>query len=242
MQSALDKVAGANPDAKFAIVDASVTKPNVRGLKFKEEEGSFLAGYLAGLVSTSKKLGFVGGQKIPLIEKFYAGYAAGAKMANAAVEILPAKYTGDWTNVDIGKEAAKALFSGGADIVYHAAGKAGLGVINAARESGMLAIGVDSDQDMLAEGFVLTSMVKRVDEAVFQTIKDLKDGKFSAGETVYDLKSGGVGLTEMKFTKDRIGVENLAKVKEIETKIVSGEIKPPTDLASLEAFLSGLPK
>lgn len=234
MQSAMDQVAGENSDVKFALVDAAVDKPNVRALKFKEEEGSYLAGYAAGLVSKTKKIGFVGGMKIPLIEKFLAGYAAGAKAANPEVVVLPAKYTGDWNNVDVGKEAAKALFMGGADIVYHAAGKAGLGVINAAKEANKLAIGVDSDQDMIAEGFVLTSMIKRVDEAVYQSIKDLKDGKFAAGETIYDLKAGGVGLSEMKFTKDLIGAENLAKIDEVKGKIISGEIKVPTTMAELE--------
>lgn len=242
MQSAMEKVAKDNADSKFALVDAYADLPNLRGLKFKEEEGSFLAGYLAGLMSTSKKIGFVGGQQIPLIVKFYSGYVAGAKMANPAIEALPPKYTGDWNNVDVAKEAAKALFGAGADIVYHAAGKAGLGVITAAKEGNKMAIGVDSDQDELAPGFVLTSMVKSVDAAVFSSIKDLIDGKFTPGEVIYDLKAGGVGLSEMKFTKDKIGAANIEKVNQVKEQILSGEIKVPTDEASLASFLAGLKK
>lgn len=242
MKSALEKVAPNYPETKFAVIDASVEAPNVRSLLFKEEEGSFLAGYLAGLMTKTNKIGFVGGQQIPLIEKFAAGYAAGAKTANPAIEVLPEKYTGSWDNVDVGNVSATALFSSGADIVYHAAGRAGLGVIGAAKNQGKMAIGVDSDQDGIAEGNVLTSMVKRVDEAVYSTIKDVQNGEFSPGSKVYDLKAEGVGLSEMKFTKDKIGPEKLAKVNEIAEKIKSGEIKVPASKGELETYLASLPK
>jgi basic membrane protein A len=242
MKSALEKVAPNYPNVKFAIVDASVKATNVRSLLFREEEGSFLAGYLAGLMTKSNKVGFVGGMEIPLIHKFAAGYAAGAKTANPAVEVLPEKYTGSWDNVDIGKVAADSLYSSGADVVYHAAGRAGQGVIVAAKQQDKYAIGVDSDQDDLAKGNVLTSMVKRVDEAVFSTIKDLKEGNFSAGDKVYDLKAGGVGLSEMKYTKDKIGPEKLAKVNEVSDKIKSGELKVPTSKDELDKYLAGLKK
>lgn len=240
MKTALTNVVAKHPNVKFAIVDEVVDAPNVRSLVFKEEEGSFLAGYLAGLMTASNKIGFVGGKEIPLIKKFQAGYEAGAKTANPSVEVLPAKYTGDWNNVDLGKQNAKVLFGQGADIVFHAAGRCGLGVINAAREENKYAIGVDSDQDYLAEGRVLTSMVKRVDEAVFQTIRDLKDGKFDTGTKVYDLKANGVGLSEMKYTKAAIGEEKLAKLKEITDKITSGELKVPSTMDELASYLAGL--
>jgi basic membrane protein A len=242
MQSALQKVAPKYPNVKFAVVDASVKEPNVRSLLFREEEGSFLAGYLAGLMTKTNKIGFVGGMKIPLIEKFAAGYTAGAKTANPAVEVLAEKYTGSWDNLDIGKVSAVSLFSSGADIVYHAAGRAGLGVISAAKEQGKYAIGVDSDQDYIEPGSVLTSMVKRVDEAVFSTIKDVKEGNFQTGEKVYDLKAGGVGLSEMKHTKDLVGEEKLEKVNEAAEKIKSGELKVPTSKGELEIYLAGLKK
>lgn len=241
-ETALKKVAAQYADKKFAIVDGTVQAPNVRMLKFKEEEGSFLAGYLAGLTSQSKKIGFVGGMNIPLIHKFEYGYMAGAKMADAAVEILPAKFTDNWDDSQKGKAAATVLFSSGADIVYHAAGRAGLGVITAAKEAGKFAIGVDSDQDDIAPGSVLTSMIKRVDEAVYSTIKDLKEGKFAGGEMIYDLKMNGVGLSDMRNTKDKIGADKIAKVEEIKKKIVDGTIKVPVTEEEFKAFLANMPK
>lgn len=240
MQKAMSEVAPKHPNMKFAIVDAPVDSPNVRSLVFREEEGSFLAGYVAGLMTKTGKIGFVGGQEIDLIKKFQAGYEAGAKTANPSVVMLPAKYTGDWNNVDLGKQNAKTLYGQGADVVYHAAGKCGIGVINAAQETGNYAIGVDSDQDHLAEGRVLTSMIKRVDESVFQSIKDLQDGKWDTGVKVYDLKSNGVGLSEMLFTKDAIGEANLAKIKEVQDKIIAGEIKVPATMDELATYLGSL--
>lgn len=240
MEDSLKLVADQFPDVKFAIVDGNVDKPNVRKLLFSENEGSFLAGYAAAMASKSKKLGFVGGMQIGLIEKFYAGYVAGAKTFDPSIEVLEPKYTGDWVNQDLGKSSAAILFSGGADVVYHAAGKAGLGVIAAAKEQGKLAIGVDSDQDDIAPGFVLTSMIKRVDESVFGTIKDTLDGKFSAGEKRYDLKSNGVGLSEMKNTKDKLPADGAEKLKAIQDKIVSGELKAPSTLDELKAYLGTL--
>ncbi len=245
-KAALEKVAAQFPDIKFAIVDATPDPKaglkNVRSLLFKEEEGSFLAGYLAGLMTKSNKIGFVGGMDIPLIHKFEAGYVAGAKTANPAVEFLAPKYTGNWDDVGTAKAAANILFGGGADVVYHAAGRAGQGVISAAKEQGKFAIGVDSDQDYLEPGTVLTSMVKHVDEAVYSTIKDVKDGKFTPDEHIYDLKVKGVGLSPMTYTKDKIGPDNMKKVDDISAKVVSGEIKVPNDQTSLDAYLATLKK
>jgi basic membrane protein A and related proteins len=191
-------------------------------------------------VSKTKKIGFVGGMDIPLIKKFEAGYVAGAKTANPSVEVLPAKYTASWDDVSLGKAAAKVLFNGGADIVYHAAGRCGIGVIDAAGEAGegKYAIGVDSDQDWVKPGHVLTSMVKQVDLAVYETIKAVKEGKFEAGTRIYDLASGGVGLTEFKYTKDVIGPENIKKVEDMKAKIVSGEVAVPTNMDELKTYLA----
>lgn len=237
---ALKTVAPKYPNVDFAIIDGTVDAPNVRSLHFSEEQGSFLAGYLAGLVTKTNKLGFVGGEELDLIKKFYVGYAAGAKTANPKVQILPAKYVGDWDNSDTAHAEALQLYGSGADIVYHAAGRAGLGVIAAAKEQGKYAIGVDSDQDYLAPGFVLTSMVKHVDEAVFQTIKDVQIGKFTPGIVVYDLKSNGVGLSAMKYTKNKIGSANIAKVDAIKKEIIDGKIVVPSTEAELSGYLSGL--
>ncbi len=227
-QNALTEVAENFPKTKFAIVDAVVEKENVRSLLFSEEQGSYLAGYLAGMTSKSGKLGFVGGKDIPLIKKFEVGYAAGAKAANPKIEMLPAKYTDSWDDTNLGKQIAQVLFSQGADIVYHASGRCGVGVIQAAKEAGKMAIGVDSDQDDLAPGFVLTSMIKKVDEAVFSSIKDLKEGKFEAGSKIYDLKSKGVGISELKFTKDKLPEGALVKLSQVGEDIVSGKIVVPS--------------
>jgi basic membrane protein A len=238
MKNALETVAPKYPNIKFASVDAVIEQPNVRSLVFSEEQGSFLAGYAAALASKTKKIGFVGGMNIPLIKKFETGYAAGAKMADPSVQLLPAKYTESWDDTSTGKAAADVLFDSGADVVYHAAGRCGLGVIQAAKENNKLAIGVDSNQDDQAPGFVLTSMVKRVDEAVYSTIKDIKEGKFAGGTKAYDLKANGVGLTDFKNTKDKIGTDNLAKIEAVAERIKSGELSIPTKPEELAAFVA----
>ena len=228
--NAVAAVAPKYPKVKFAIIDAPVKADNVRALLFSEEQGSYLAGYVAGATTKTGKVGFVGGKKIDLILKFEAGYDAGAKAANPKVVVLPGKYTESWDDTQAGKENAKALFSDGADIVYHAAGRCGMGVIAAAKETKNFAIGVDSDQDDVAPGSVLTSMIKHVDVSVYQTIKDFKDGKFDAGFKVYDLKSDGVGLSPMKNTKDIVGAATIAKLEDVKKDIISGKIIVPTKL------------
>ncbi|MFW5697591.1 MAG: BMP family lipoprotein [Fimbriimonadaceae bacterium] len=237
-KTALDRVATDYPDTNFALIDNTVEHDNVRSILFSEEEGSFLVGYLAGLMTETDAIGFVGGQEIALIKKFEYGYYAGAKMANPNVEILPAKYVGSWDDVGQAKEAANQLFRSGADIVYHAAGRAGLGVISAAKENDKYAIGVDSDQDHVEEGYVLTSMVKRVDEAVFQTIQDVVNNEFSGGTVIYDLEADGVGLSELRFTREAIGEERLEQVQQVRERIASGEIEPPKTEEEYEAFLA----
>jgi basic membrane protein A len=237
---ALKVVAPKYPNIKFAIIDGDVQAPNVRSIVFDEEQGSFLAGYLAGLMTKTNKIGFVGGQKIPLIEKFEAGYEAGAKTSNSNVTLLPAKFTESWDDPALGKAAAATLYNSGADIVYHASGRCGLGVIEAAKDAKKYVIGVDSDQDDQAPGLVLTSMVKHVDEGVFQTIKDVMDGKFTSGQKRYDLASNGVGLTDFKFTKDKIGAANIAKVNDESKKIVDGQVKPPASLDEETKYLASL--
>ena len=241
-ESALKAVAPKYPKISFAIIDDVVALPNVRSLVFAEEQGSFLAGYLASLVSKTGKIGFVGGQTSPLIKKFETGYIAGAKTGRADIDASGIKYTESWDDTSLGKLSAASLFSGGCDIVYHAAGRCGLGVISAAKDANKLAIGVDSDQDGEAQGNVLTSMVKHVDVAVFSTIKDVKDGKFTADVHRYDLKSGGIGLTDFKFTKDKIGDANLKKLADLSTQIVDGKIKVPATDDELKAYLATLKK
>ena len=226
--NALNTVAPKHLKTKYAIIDAPVSQPNVRALLFSEEQGSYLAGYVAGATTKTGKIGFVGGKKIDLILKFEAGYKAGAQAANPKVIVMPGKYTESWDDTQAGKENAKVLFNDGADIVYHAAGRCGVGVIEAAKEAKKFAIGVDSNQDDVAPGTVLTSMIKHCDEAVFQTIKDIKDGTFAPGTKVYDLKSKGVGLSDMKNTKDIVGAATIAKIDQVTKDIIDGKIVVPT--------------
>jgi basic membrane protein A len=241
MEDALKQVAAESPDVKFAIIDGNIPAgaTNCVSLKFKEEQGSFLVGYVAAAVSKTKKIGFVGGMQIPLIEKFEAGYRAGAKTAgfDPDKQVLAA-YTGDWNNVSKGKSQANQLFGNGADIVFHAAGLAGLGVIQAAKEKGkgFYAIGVDLDQDGEAPGSVLTSMVKHLDTAVYDTVKKAKEGRFTPGEQLYDLKQGGVGLSEMKYTKQDVSPAIQANIKKLSAMIADGTVNPPTKLSELAAF------
>jgi basic membrane protein A len=203
----IEKMAREFPDVKFACVDYTIKldaqgqplplPPNLIGLKFREEEGSFLAGATAALVSKSGILGFVGGMDIPLIHKFEAGYRAGARHVRPATEVLVG-YAGvtaqAFKDPARGKELATGMFGRGADIIFHASGTTGLGVFEAAREHGRLAIGVDSDQYDEAPGIILTSMVKDVDVAVFGVIRDLHAGRFAGGVRELGLREDGVRI------------------------------------------------
>ena len=224
------------PGKKFACVDYTldstrVMPPNLVALGFKEEEGSFLVGALASLMTKTNFIGFIGGMQSPLIRKFEAGYVAGAKYANPKCQVLIAYagVTGDaFKNPGKGKELALGQYSQSADIVYHASGVTGLGVFEAAREVHKLAIGVDSDQFHEAPGYVLTSMTKMVDNAVFETIKALKNGTFKGGVvTTLGLKSKGVDYIYDENNKDLIPETVHAKVEDIRDKIISGVIAVP---------------
>lgn len=239
MQDALKEVAPKFPNVKFAIVDgdAPLNAPNCVSLKFKEEEGSFLAGALAGAVTKTNKIGFVGGMEVPLIKKFEAGYKAGARATNPKINFVEG-YAGSWTDPQKGQELAISQMGAGADIIYQAAGQTGLGVITAVKNKGenFYAIGVDRDQDGEAPGRILTSMVKGVDTAVFDTCKSVADGAFQPGAKVFGLKENGVGLSEMKYTKNKIPAAALARVDALKQQIVAGTLHPPTTMDELAAF------
>lgn len=241
MEDAMKEVAAQFPNVKFAIVDGNAPPgaANCSALQFREEQGTFLAGYLAASVSKTHTIGFVGGEQGALIGKFEAGYKAGAKMAglDPATQVKVA-YTGDWNDQSKGKSQAMQEFGANADIIFQAAGKAGLGVIEAAREkgTGYYAIGVDQDQDDVAPGRVLTSMVKHVDTAVYDTIKRVQAGTFVPGPHVYDLKEDGIGLSEMKFTKKDIPAAVLAKLAQIKKMVEEGKIVPPTKVEDVATF------
>jgi basic membrane protein A len=222
---------------------------NVLGLKFREEEGSFLVGALAGGMTKKRKVGFVGGMEIDLIKRFEAGYRAGVQTVNPAAEVL-VKYTQNWEDVAKGKELANIAFSQGADVIYHASGKCGLGVIQAAKERGpgFWAIGVDADQDYLgtadpedpkSPSRVLTSMMKRVDHAVFAACRQAKDGTFKGGTRILGVKEGGVDISPLTYTKDEIPADLLQRVQTLKQQIIDGKLKPPATLAELEGFRAG---
>lgn len=224
MKDAVAKVAPKYPNTKFATVNVMVDAPNVAVAQFKDHEGSFLAGALAGAMTKTGVVGFVGGADAPNIRRFLVGYEEGVKATNPNAKVLPA-FVGAFNDPAKGKESTLQLIAQKADIIFHAAGKTGEGVIDAAKQSNVYAIGVDQDQDFIAPGRVLTSMVKRVDVAMYDLIKSVKDGNFKAGVHMYGLKEGGVGLSEMKYTKDAIPRDVLTKIDDLKSKIISGEIK-----------------
>ena len=226
MTDAAKKVAADYPNIKFAMIDDIVESSNTRNLLFKEEEGSFLMGAVAAMMSKTGTIGFVGGIEVPLIQKFQRGYEQGAKYVNPNMKVLTAYAGGQnpFNDPLKGKEIAISEIKQGADVVYHAAGATGIGVIEGAKELGKYAIGVDSDQDDVAPGVVLTSLLKNVDVAVYDTVKSVIDGKFQAGTHAFGIAENGVGATDFRNTKEIIGAENLAKLDEIIAKIKSGEI------------------
>jgi basic membrane protein A len=229
------KVAKANPNVKFAIVDdasADSTGANIENITFAEHEGSFLVGAAAALKSKANHIGFVGGVETDLIKKFEAGYKAGAKAVNPNIVIdvkyltQPPDFSG-FGDVAKGKAAADGMYQGGADVVYHAAGGSGGGVFNAAKAAGKLAIGVDSDQAKTAAAdvrdVILTSMLKKVDVGVYDFIKSIKDGTFKAGVKAFNLKAGGVDFSTTGGKVDDIKKQ----LDDFKAKIISGEITVP---------------
>lgn len=227
---AVKKVAAQFPDRKFAVVDAEVVAPNVKSIMFEEHEGSFLVGAIAALKSQTGKLGFLGGMDIPLIRRFQMGYEAGIKHVNPKATLVSnyAGVTGEaWNNPPKGKELALAQYGQGVDVIFAAAGATGMGLFDAAEEKKKLAIGVDSNQNWVKPGFVLTSMMKRVDLAVFSTIEDAKAGKFVAGVTRNGLASKGVDYALDDNNKSLLTKDILTKVEALKAEIIAGKIKVP---------------
>jgi len=233
---AIAAVAKDFPKVKFAIVDGVVEGlPNVSSLVFNEHEGSFLVGIIAGLMTKSNVIGFVGGMDMPLIHKFEVGYKAGAMYINPKVKVL-INYigvTGDaFKDPAKAKELALAQYKQGADIIYHASGASGEGVFEAAKETKKYAIGVDSAQSWIMPDRIITSMLKRVDVAVFETIKDVKEGKFKAGVRTFGLSNKGVDYEKTNLIP--LGVRS--KVESINKDIISGKIVVPYDDKTFEEF------
>jgi basic membrane protein A len=229
------------PRTRFACIDYAkfdahgfvVPPANMVALKFREEEGAFLVGALAALVSRSHAIGFVGGMDIPLIHKFEAGYGAGARYVCPDCRVLVgyAGVTGDaFKNPAKGKELALLQYGAGADVVFHAAGTTGLGVFEAARQSGRYAIGVDSDQWDEAPGRVLTSMTKQVDVSVLETVRRVRDGNWQGGVLEFGLKERGVDYVYDAHNRALIGEAVRARVEELRRKIIAGEIHVPSQV------------
>jgi len=236
MNKDLAQVAGNHPSGHFAIIDAVVAQPNVTSVTFREQDGSFLAGALAARVSKTKTIAFLGGLDIPLLRKFEAGFSAGARQVDPSVKVL-VKYVGSFEDVASGKELAQVLFGQGADIIYAAAGKSGIGAIDEIRNrTNVYGIGVDANQDGLAPGKILTSVLKRVDNAVFAIVKDILDKKTPKGHLEFGLKDNGVGLTDFQYTRGIIGPKTIAEVGKLREAIIAGRITPPQTREELANF------
>ncbi len=247
------------PNVKYALVDGYIPnlteKSNITCLLFKEEEGSFLVGALAAMVTKSKIVGFVGGMDIPIIHKFEAGYKAGVYYVDPSVKVL-SMYAGNtpeaFKDPAKGRQITSTFIEQGADVVYHAAGGTGIGVIQACAAAKKWAIGVDSDQGYIfatssdpkqreMAKYILTSMLKRVDQAVYQTIEAAYKGQLKGGYKVFGVAENGVGYAVNKYNKDVLK-PYIKKLEEIKAKIIKGEIKVPSDEESLKKFIKSLKK
>ncbi len=233
----IKNVAEDYPDVHLACIDYDARPgeelpSNLAGLKFREEEGSFLVGVLAAMKTETGRIGFIGGMDIPLIHKFEAGYVAGARHVNPGISVTVA-YAGTtplaFADPARGKELALLQYGRGVDVIYHASGSTGNGVIEAAREAGRLAIGVDSNQNYMAPGNVLTSMVKRVDNAVYMTIKAVYEGTFESGVREFGLAEDGVAYAIDEYNEELITEEMIAAVEEAKAAIIAGEIAVPRE-------------
>ena len=234
---AVQKVGAEFPKTDFTVIDGIVKLPNVQSVLFKEQEGSFLVGMLAAMASKSGKVGFVGGMDIPLIRRFECGYEQGAKYANPQVVVVQ-NMTGTtpsaWDDPGRGGELAKAQFDGGVDVVYAAAGNTGLGVYQAAADAHKFAIGVDSNQNYLHPGTMLTSMVKRVDLAAYNSLEAAKSGNWQGGITILSLKEDGIDWAYDQYNEKLITPEMKAKVDAAKADIIAGKITVADYMANNE--------
>jgi|TARA_R110002072_G_scaffold11431_29_gene51727 basic membrane protein A len=224
---AVTEVAKEFPQSRWTVIDSVVDLPNVQSVVFKEHEGSFLVGLLAEMASKTGKVGFVGGMDIPLIRRFACGYEQGVKYANADAEVIQ-NMTGTtpsaWNDPGRGGELARGQFDRGVDVIYAAAGGTGVGVYQAAKDSGKLAIGVDSNQNHLYPGTMLTSMVKRVDLAAYNSYKAAQNGTWKPGMTVMGLAEGGVDWALDEYNQSLITDEMKAAADQAKADIIAGKI------------------
>ncbi|RZT04105.1 basic membrane protein A [Duganella sp. CF402] len=227
-QAAVQKVAKEFPKVRFVLIDGVAQGANVNSITFKEEEGSYLVGVAAAMASKSKKLGFIGGVDIPLIRTFACGYTQGAKAINAKIDVtsnMVGTTSDSWNNPAKGGELARSQFDRGVDVVFAVAGGSGLGTLQTAKEKGKLAIGVDSNQNHLYPGSILTSMVKRVDNAVYDSFMQMKAGTWKAGVTAKGLKEGGVDWALDENNRKLITPEIEKRVMGARKDIIDGKVK-----------------
>jgi basic membrane protein A len=232
LRDAVAEVAPLFPDTHFALVDTCVEEPNVACIQFEEQEGSFLVGAIAGLMTESNKVGFVGGRESDLLKKFEAGYRAGVMTTNPDAEVL-VSYTGTFADPAKGNEMANAQYDQGADIIYEVAGLSGTGVIAAAKDRGLYAIAVDRDKNYLAPENVITSMLKDVGNGVYQTAKMVAEGNFQGGVYRYGIAEGGIGFAT---TGDLLPPEVIEVAETLKEMIVAETLVPPQTLDELASF------
>lgn len=220
----LTEVAAQYPEVYFVGLNVTATGDNVAVAQTADNEIGFMVGALAAMMSQSGTVGFIGGKEVPSQVRFQVGYAEGVAYVNPDAEVLTT-YVGAFNDPTTGKEYALELINQGADVIFHTAGKSGEGMFEAVKENeGVYAIGVDSNQDYIVEGKVLTTAEKRLGNIAYDMIKKVVDGSFTAGINIYDLANDGVGITDMQYTKDVIGEENIAKLDEIKAGIIDGSI------------------
>jgi len=229
-KEAIQKVAAQFPNKHFAIIDAEVNVPNIRSLLFEEHEGAYIVGAIAAMTSKTGKVGFIGGMDVPLIRRFEMGYEAGAKEINPHISVM-ANYVGvtseAWNNPPKGKELAMAQYDSGADVIFAAAGASGFGAFDAAEDKKKLVIGCDSNQDWTKPGLVLTSMLKRVDLAVFSVIQDAQAGKFSGGIKRFGLADKGVDYSIDQYNEKLLPDSVRQRADALKADIIAGKIVVP---------------
>lgn len=225
---AIKKLCKEIPQQKFAIIDAPVQGENVVSATFQEHEGSYLVGYIAGLKTKTNTVGFIGGMDIPLIRRFEMAYAQGAKAANPKVKVLT-NYVGvtsdAWNNPTKGKELAENQYNRNADIIFIAAGASANGAFDAAEKFQKFAIGVDSNQNWIKPGLILTSMLKRVDTAVYQIIEEIHKGTFKPGVRVFGMKDGGIDWALDQYNEKLFSTDEIKKINSIKQQIIAGKIQ-----------------
>lgn len=228
MAAPVAKVAQQFPQVKFTVIDGIVELPNVQSILFKEQEGSFLVGALAAMMSKTQKIGFVGGSDVPLVRKFSCGYVQGARYTSQDITIYK-NMTGStvtaWSDPTKGSELAKSQISKGADVIYAAAGGTGLGVYQAARDEGIMAVGVDSNQNHLHPGTMLTSMVKRVGVAAYDSFMAVRTGQWQPGIRVLGLEEDGVALALDDYNRHLLPADVIARLASLREDIIVGKIK-----------------